>query len=126
MNDYTIDGFNGLAKKQPVLAICATIFLLSLTGIPLTAGFQSKFFMLLAAVKDGHQIWLVIFAVLCAAISAYYYFRIIQAMYFKDSDEATVQEWDITPAFNYMLVITAAVIIVLGVYPNLLLDWLYF
>jgi NADH:ubiquinone oxidoreductase subunit 2 (subunit N) len=47
-------------------------------------------------------------------------------MYFKDSDEATVQEWDITPAFNYMLVITAAVIIVLGVYPNLLLDWLYF
>ncbi len=126
MNDYTIDGFNGLGKKQPVLAICATIFLLSLTGIPLTAGFQSKFFMLLAAVKDGHQIWLVIFAVLCAAISAYYYFRIIQAMYFKDADAATEQEWDISPAFSYMLVITAAVIIVLGVYPNLLLDWLYY
>jgi NADH-quinone oxidoreductase subunit N len=127
MNDYTIDGFNGLAKKQPVLAICATIFLLSLTGIPLTAGFQAKFFMLLAAVKDGHQIWLVIFAVLCAAISAFYYFRIIQAMYFKEADEATAaQDWDISPAFNYMLVITAAVIIILGVYPNLLLDWLYY
>lgn len=126
MNDYTIDGFNGLAKKQPVLAICATIFLLSLTGIPLTAGFQSKFFMLLAAVKDGHQIWLVIFAVLCAAISAYYYFRIIQAMYFKESDVAADQEWDISPAFRYILVITAAIIIVLGVYPNLLLDWLYY
>ena len=126
MNDYTIDGFNGLAKKQPVLALTATVFLLSLTGIPLTAGFQAKFFMLMAAVKDGHQLWLVIFAVLCAAISAYYYFRIIQAMYFKDSDEVTTPDWDITPAFKVLLIITAALVIILGVYPNLLIDWLYY
>jgi NADH-quinone oxidoreductase subunit N len=127
MNDYTIDGFNGLAKKQPVLALTATIFLLSLTGIPLTAGFQAKFYMLLAAVSNGKQIWLVIFAVLCAAISAYYYFRVIQAMYFKESnDEVTVQDWDVTAGFNALLVITAALIIVLGVYPNLLLDWLHY
>ena len=84
MNDYTIEGFNGLGKQQPVLALTATIFLLSLTGIPLTAGFTAKFYMLMAAVKDGHQFWLVIFAVICAAISAYYYFRVIQAMYFKE------------------------------------------
>jgi NADH-quinone oxidoreductase subunit N len=127
MNDYTIDGFNGLAKKQPVLALTATIFLLSLTGIPLTAGFQAKFYMLLAAVSNGKQIWLVIFAVLCAAISAYYYFRIIQAMYFKESnDEATVQDWDVTAGFNALLVVIAALIIVLGVYPNLLIDWLHY
>ena len=44
MKDYTIDGFNGLGKQQPLLAVTATIFLLSLTGIPLTAGFQSKFY----------------------------------------------------------------------------------
>jgi NADH-quinone oxidoreductase subunit N len=124
MNDYTVDGFNGLAKKQPVLAFTATVFLLSLTGIPLTAGFQSKFYMLIAAVQNGHQVWLVIVAVLCAAISAYYYFRVIQAMYFKESNEATVQEWDITPAFKILLVITAAIIIVLGILPNLLIDWL--
>jgi NADH-quinone oxidoreductase subunit N len=128
MNDYTIDGFNGLAKKQPVLAITATIFLLSLTGIPLTAGFQAKFYMLLAAVKNGHSFWLVIFAVLCAAISAYYYFRVIQAMYFKDGDEtaAQSQDWDITPAFKALLIITAALIIILGVHPNLIIDWLYY
>jgi NADH-quinone oxidoreductase subunit N len=126
MNDYTIDGFNGLAKKQPVLAFTATIFLLSLTGIPLTAGFQAKFYMLIAAVAKGHQIWLVILAVLCAAISAYYYFRIIQAMYFKDSMETTEQEWDVTPAFKLLLVITAALVIVLGVYPDLLVAWLYY
>ncbi|MGG9963336.1 NADH-quinone oxidoreductase subunit N [Ferruginibacter sp. SUN106] len=127
MNDYTIDGFNGLAKKQPVLAITATIFLLSLTGIPLTAGFQAKFYMLLAAVKNGHSMWLVILAVLCAAISAYYYFRVIQAMYFKESnDAATTQDWDITPAFKALLIITAALIIVLGIYPNLIINWLYY
>ena len=77
MHDYTIEGFNGLGKQQPVLAVTATIFLLSLTGIPLTAGFQSKFLMLMAALRDTHQHWLVLFAVLCAAVSAYYYFKII-------------------------------------------------
>ncbi|MFM2325971.1 MAG: hypothetical protein RIR31_173 [Bacteroidota bacterium] len=126
MNDYTIDGFNGLAKKQPVLALTATIFLLSLTGIPATAGFQAKFYMLLAAVQNGHQMWLIILAVLCAAISAYYYFKVIQAMYFKESSEVTVQDWDVTPGFKALLIITAAIIIILGVYPHFLLDWLHY
>ena len=126
MKDYTIDGFNGLGKQQPLLAVTATIFLLSLTGIPLTAGFQSKFFMLMAAVKDGHHTWLVIFAVLCAAISAYYYFRIIQAMFFKESATDAVVADDITPAFKILLVITSLLIIALGLFPNLLTDWLYF
>jgi len=127
MKDYTIDGFNGLGKEHPLLAVTATVFLLSLTGIPLTAGFQSKFFMLMAAVQNGHHIWLVIFAVLCAAISAYYYFRIIQAMFFKEAaTDAVILADDITPAFKILLVITAILIIVLGLFPNFLTDWLYF
>lgn len=126
MNDYTIDGFNGLARQQPVLAFTATVFLLSLTGIPLTAGFQSKFFMLLAALRTGQQHWLVVFAVLCAAISAYYYFRIIQAIYFKESNETVVHDWDITPAFKILLIITAVLIIVLGLFPEFITDWLHY
>ena len=126
MNDYTIDGFNGLAKQQPVLAVTATVFLLSLTGIPLTAGFVSKFYMLLAAVQNGHSMWLVIFAVCCAAISAYYYFKIIQAIFFKESNVEVAHDWDITPAFKVLLIITAVLIIVLGVYPSLLTQWLYY
>ena len=126
MKDYTIDGFNGLAKQQPLLAVTATVFLLSLTGIPLTAGFQAKFYMLLAAVQNGHHIWLVILAVLCAAISTYYYFRIIQAMFFKESGEAEALVEDVTPAFKILLVITAILIIGLGMLPYLLTDWLYF
>lgn len=127
MKDYTIDGFNGLGKEYPLLAVTATIFLLSLTGIPLTAGFQAKFFMLMAAVQTGQHIWLVIFAVLCAAISAYYYFRIIQAMFFKEAaQDAVILADDITPAFKILLVITALAIIVLGLFPHFLTNWLYF
>src|SRR6187549_3510463 len=103
MSDYTVEGFNGLGKQQPVLAVTATVFLLSLTGIPLTAGFQSKFFMLVAAVQNGHHLWLVILAVLCAAISAYYYFRIIQAMYFKEGGDGLAQVEDIRPTFKILL-----------------------
>ena len=126
MKDYSIEGFNGLGKQQPLLAVMATIFLLSLTGIPLTAGFMSKFYMLQAAVTDGHHIWLIIFAVLCAAISAYYYFRIIQAMFFKESAADVVLTDDVTPAFKILLVITALLIIALGLFPGILTNWLYF
>ena len=126
MNDYTIEGFNGLYKYQPVLAGTATIFLLSLTGIPLTAGFASKFYMLLAAVRDGHQVWLVILAVICAAISAVYYFRVIQAMYFKEPSPGANHETDVTARFKYLLIIAAAVIIIVGILPSLVVDWLYY
>jgi NADH-quinone oxidoreductase subunit N len=125
MEDYTIDGFNGLAKKHPLLAFTATVFLLSLTGIPLTAGFQSKFFMLLAAVENGHQFWIVIVAVLFAAISAYYYFKVIQAMYFKSSNETENQVSSNSKSFNIILVLIAALIIIIGIYPEIIIGWKY-
>ena len=126
MNDFTIEGFNGLGKTQPVLAFTATVFLLSLTGIPLTAGFTAKFYMLLAAVRNGHQFWLVILAVLCAAISAYYYFRVIQAMYFKEPAPGIHPVMDVTKSFKYLLIISAAILIIAGILPSLVVDWLYF
>ncbi len=125
MKDYTIEGFNGLGKTNPLLALCATVFLLSLTGIPLTAGFQSKFFMLMAAVENGHKFWLVIVAVLFAAISAYYYFRVIQAMYFKEATENVVEENSITTTFKVVLAITAILIIAIGIYPEFVVGWMY-
>ncbi|HVZ97863.1 MAG TPA: NADH-quinone oxidoreductase subunit N [Chitinophagaceae bacterium] len=125
MNDYSIEGFNGLYKYQPVPAFAATVFLLSLTGIPLTAGFTSKFYMLLAAVKDGHQHWLVILAVLCAAVSAVYYFRVIQAMYFKEP-AAGNHDMDASTGFKFLLILTAAIIIIAGVVPSVVIDWIYY
>jgi NADH-quinone oxidoreductase subunit N len=126
MADYSVEGFNGLGKKQPVLALTAVIFLLSLTGIPLTAGFTAKFYVLMAAVKDGHQLWLVIFAVICAAISAIYYFRVIQAIYFKEPVAGVNDNIQVTASFKWLLLITAGLIILLGIMPGLVIDWLYY
>ena len=128
MKDYTFDGFNGFAKHQPLLAATTTIFLLSLAGIPLTGGFLSKFYMLKAAMATGKHMWLVIFAILMAAVSVYYYFRIIQAMYFKEGDAQPVEpdSYRVTPVFKWTLVVLAALVILLGIFPQLLLSWFYF
>jgi NADH-quinone oxidoreductase subunit N len=126
MSDYSIEGFNGLGKKQPLLALTAVIFLLSLTGIPLTAGFTTKFYVLMAAVKDGHQLWLVVLGVICAAIGAVYYFKVIQAIYFKDAVHGVNNEIKTSNSFKFWLVVTAALIILLGALPGLLIDWIYY
>jgi NADH-quinone oxidoreductase subunit N len=124
MKDYTFDGFNGLAAREPVIAFSLTVFLLSLAGIPLTAGFFAKYFMLAAAVKTGTYLWLVIFAVIMAAVSVYYYFRVIQAMYFRKG-EGTVLSAAVTPAFKTILLVTAIAIVLFGIFPyQLLLNWL--
>ena len=65
----------------------------------------------------------VIVGILCAAISVYYYFRVIQAMYFKDGEK---QEIECGPGFKLMLGITAGLIILLGIFPQWLLDKLYY
>ena len=122
MGDYTFEGFNGLARQQPLVAAVTTILFLSLAGIPLTAGFLAKFYMLKAAMGTGNNLWLVIFAVLMAAVSAYYYFRVIQAMYFKDG-HATVQA---SPVFKWTLVGITAIVILLGIFPDFLVYWYYF
>ncbi|MCW3117697.1 MAG: NADH-quinone oxidoreductase subunit [Chitinophagaceae bacterium] len=124
LKDFSFDGFNGLSKHQPLLAATSTLFLLSLAGIPLTAGFLAKFYMLKAAMATDKNFWLVIFAVLMAAVSVYYYFRVIQAMYFKDGD--INKNISVSPAFKGVLVILAALVILLGIFPGLLLNWYYF
>ena len=122
MKDYTFDGFNGFAKQQPVVAAALVIFLLSLAGIPMTAGFMSKFYMLRATIAGG-SIWLVIFAVLMAAVSVYYYFRLIQAMYFKQGEDQFIT---LSGSFKFILVSVAAITIILGLFPSLVTYWLYF
>jgi NADH-quinone oxidoreductase subunit N len=122
MKDYTFDGFNGFAKQNPLIAALLVIFLMSLAGIPLTAGFLSKFYMLKATMDSG-SMWLVIFAVLMAAVSVYYYFRLIQAMYFREGKTSSIE---VTTGFKYVLVGLAALTILLGLFPNLLTYWLYF
>ena len=120
LKDYTYDGFNGLAKKDPVLAAITTILLLSLAGIPGTAGFMAKYFVLLATVEQGKMMWLVIFALFMAAISAYYYFRVIIAMYFKQGNPEFNSE--VTATDKLLLLITVLIVVLLGFAPGLILH----
>ena len=120
MKDYTFDGFNGLAKKEPVLAATATISLLSLAGIPLTGGFFAKYFVLSATVEQGKWIGLVVFAVLMAAIGAFYYLRIVKLMYFDaPKDNAPIS----APAdMQLVLSINAVALLLLGIMPQTLMH----
>jgi len=110
----SFDSFNGLAKKNPFLAITLTIAMLSLAGIPLTAGFIGKFMMFTRALASYHVL-LVVFAVLNAIVGIYYYFRVIVAMYFKLEDR---KELMVPVYFKVVLGFSALVTIVLGVYPD--------
>jgi len=125
MDDYSLEGYNGMSKTQPLLAFANTIFLLSLAGIPLTAGFFAKYYMLSSVIKFGGKfgILLVILGVIFAAVSVYYYFRVIQAMYFKEGDAKVA---DVTKGFKLGIMITIAAIIFFGIFPDVLLGWFYF
>ncbi len=120
LKDFTYDGFNGLAKSEPLLAFTASIFLFSLAGIPLTGGFMAKYYVLLAVVQQGNLLWLVIFALLMAAISIYYYFRVIIAMYFKPGTPEMASP--VTSGDRILLIITCILVILLGVAPQLFLN----
>jgi len=123
MKENSFEAFNGLAKAHPLLAFATTVFLFSLAGIPFTGGFFAKYYMLSALLKAGAGLWLVLVAVVFAAISIYYYFKIIQAMYF------TAGEPSINPfpkQYKYQLLTLAILLLILGVFPNLLLNYLYF
>ncbi|HSC53356.1 MAG TPA: NADH-quinone oxidoreductase subunit N [Phnomibacter sp.] len=125
MEDYTFQGFNGFSKREPMLAVALTIFLLSLAGIPLTVGFFSKYYMVTAAIATGGKyLWLIILAMLCAAVSVYYYFKVIQAMYFKTGEHTAALP--ATASFRYTVLLAAAFVVFLGVLPQWLLQFLYF
>lgn len=118
LKDYTYDGFNGLAKREPALAFMATIFLFSLVGIPLTGGFMAKYWVLRAAMQQDGLLWLVLFGLVMAAISAYYYFRVIIAMYFKTGD-AELQS-PVTRSDKWLLGLACALVLMLGIAPQVL------
>jgi NADH-quinone oxidoreductase subunit N len=116
-NDH-FDSFNGLAKRNPLVALALTIAMLSLAGIPLTAGFIGKYLMFLNVMKE-YQVYLVAFAILNALIGFYYYFRVIVAMYFKEGGELELE----TPVqYKVVLVLSLAITLFLGVYPAVILN----
>ena len=112
------DAFNGLAKKNPFVALVLTISMLSLAGIPLTAGFIGKFFVFSSALSQYHTT-LVILAIVNAIISIFYYFRVIIAMYFRTSER---EELTVPGYFNFVLGLAALITIVIGVWPGFIAN----
>jgi len=114
------DAFNGLAKKNPFLALVLTVAMLSLAGIPLTAGFIGKFFVFSGALSQYHTT-MVILAVVNAIISIFYYFRVIIAMYFRSSEREEVQ---VPGYFSFVLGLSALLTILIGVCPGYIANLL--
>jgi len=116
-----VDSFNGLAKTNPFLAFVMTVALLSLAGIPPTAGFFAKYYIFTAAFQAGYA-WLVLIAILASLIGVYYYFKIIIAMYFKHSNNETIIE--VSMNHKLLFFITVLLTIALGLMPDFVIDLL--
>lgn len=117
----TLDDYRGLGKQQPFAAGVLTLALLALAGIPPTAGFTGKFLIFAAALRAG-EIALAVIGILLAAVSIYYYLRVVVVLYFK---EATRGE-GVRPHLleSVVLSVAAAAILLLGLWPNCLLRTL--
>ncbi len=115
-----LSDLSGLSRRQPWLAFAMAVFLFSMAGIPPTAGFAAKYLLFYSAVQAGHTS-LVVIAVLCSAISVYYYLRVLVFMYMRDPvGSAPAQR---IPAWGALVVaISVALTLQVGVLPGKLMD----
>ena len=111
-----VEDYVGLAYKKPGVAACLTVLLLSLAGLPTTAGFLGKFYVFRAAIHS-HLIGLTVVAVLNSVVSVYYYLRLVVVMYMREGDTETstaAVPWPLRAA----LAVSVVGIFYLGLFPN--------
>ncbi|HWZ25023.1 MAG TPA: NADH-quinone oxidoreductase subunit N [Verrucomicrobiae bacterium] len=123
--NLTLDDYAGLAQRQPVAAAALSLYLLSLLGLPVTAGFFGKFYIFKAAV-NSHLIWLAVLMAINSIIGAYYYLRVIVVMYMREgSAEAMAAAPVRFPiAVNVVLAVTAIGTVYFGLFPNQVLNFI--
>lgn len=115
-----VEDYNGIGFSSPVLAFSLSLFLLSLLGMPLTAGFMGKIMVFSAALRQGY-VWLVVIGMLNTAVSAYYYLRLIIVMFFRERPT----EWSsprVPASVAVALVITIAGVFYLGIFPGRVIN----
>ncbi len=108
----------GISDKWPLLAFAMAIFMFSLAGVPPLAGFFGKFLVFKSAV-DGGWTWLAVIGMLNSAIAAYYYLRVVVAMYFETSSENTAEARRTWSALRIGLAVAAAFTILIGIFPSI-------
>jgi NADH-quinone oxidoreductase subunit N len=114
------EDYNGIGFRSPVLAFSLSLFLLSLLGMPLTAGFMGKIMVFRAALDQGYVI-LVVIGVLNTAVSAYYYLRLIIVMFFRERTTSWMAP-PIPASIAIALIITVAGVLYLGVFPGQVIN----
>lgn len=119
--DESFEAFNGLAKRNPMMALGMLVAMLSLAGIPVTAGFFAKYYVFTALIATPYK-WLLVLAVLTSCVGVYYYFKVIIAMYFKKSHSEEPIPFELSHAL--LLGITTIVTLVLGLMPDLIVKML--
>jgi NADH-quinone oxidoreductase subunit N len=116
-----IEDFSGLGRRQPALAACLSLFLLSLLGLPITAGFLGKFYVFNAAL-ESNLIWLAILLALNSVIGSYYYLRVIVAMYMREP-AAEIAAEPVPWTLATVLWIAAAGTVFAGLFPARIIDF---
>jgi len=118
-NSDEITSFSGMARRAPAISFILALCLISLIGIPPAVGFMAKFNVFNAAIQ-ADLLWLVIFGAINSVISAYYYLRVVKLMYIgePESDEPIPSSLPLRAA----LAIAAVGVLVLGIYPQVVLD----
>lgn len=123
--DSKLSDFAGLSRRAPVVSLCMMIFMLSLAGIPPLAGFFGKFYVFTAALKTGAPnlglLWLVILAIAMSAVSLYYYLQVLKQIYVADVP-AGGAELKVPVISQVALCLLAALVVLLGCMPALLVD----
>ncbi|HEX4006864.1 MAG TPA: NADH-quinone oxidoreductase subunit N [Acidobacteriaceae bacterium] len=120
-----IEDLRGLNRRAPGLSLCLLIFLLSLAGIPPLAGFFGKFYIFSAALQaDSGLLWLILLAVAMSAVSLYYYLRVLKQVFVAEEGSATTRPIAIPLLTQVTLWIIAILVVLLGCFPGLLLQWI--
>jgi NADH-quinone oxidoreductase subunit N len=113
-----IDAFNGLGKKNPLLAALLTMCMLSLAGIPPFAGFLGKYYIFSKAIQNGNLI-LTLVAVIASMIGAYYYLKVVLAMYTKEGNDIEVE---VSPLYMMVAVFCVLMSLTIGLFPDALMN----
>ena len=121
LDSESIDIFNGLGYRSPLIAAVFTLFLISLTGLPPTAGFIGKLYVFSSVVNAGY-LWLAVIGVLNSVISLYYYVRVIRNMYLRDI-ESTQPKLTFSVSALALVMLLAIPTLILGLYFSPVIEW---
>ncbi len=114
-----LSDYSGLSRSHPVLSLIMSVFMLSLGGIPPTAGFMAKFYVFGAAIRSGY-VGLAVFGILTSVVSLYYYLHVVYAMYFEEPEHAT--DVPVAVGISTGIVIALWGVIQLGILPSDIMD----